>query len=183
MRATINAIPTVSARLCRVAAALAALAAAAFLAFETYCWLVPADHDGNIRASMGQYLGLITVTPVARLLGCVVNLLHVALLALALWSARALLLRFASGEVFEIETGVVLRRFGKALLAYAALIPVVNSMTLLIVTLSNPPGERALGFGIGSQEITLALVSVVILVTGSVMADAARMAADHRQIV
>ncbi len=183
MNAAADVIPRVSARLCRVAAAVTPVAAAAFLSFTAYSWLMPSENDERLRSSMGHYLGLITVTPLVRLAGCGVNLLHVAILAFALWSARALLLRFAAGEVFEIETGALLRRFGKALLLYAALIPLVNSATLLIVTLANPAGERALGFGLGSEEITLALVSVVILVTGSVLADAARMAADHRQIV
>jgi hypothetical protein len=183
MHVPADSIPSVSARLCRVVAALTPLAAAAFLAFVAYRWLAPSDNEELIRGEMGHYLGRITVTPLARAAGCSVNLLHVAVLAYALWSARALLLRIAAGQVFEIMTGALLRRFGKALLVYASLIPLVNCATLLIVTLANPRGERALGFGLGSEEITLALVSVVVLVTGSVMTEAARLAADHRQII
>jgi hypothetical protein len=43
--------------------------------------------------------------------------------------------------------------------------------------------ERLLSFGISDQEIVLAIVGSLILTTGSVMAEAARIAEENRQII
>jgi hypothetical protein len=66
---------------------------------------------------------------------------------------------------------------------YAALTPPVRTLMTLLITIQNAPGERLFSFGISDDEIILAIVGTVILATGSVMAEAARMAEENRQIV
>jgi hypothetical protein len=176
-------IPPLNARLCRAAGWLAVVSGAAFLLGDGFLWFAPDPSNEAIRVVAHASTGLITVTPQVRIMGFGLTASHLAILVWGLWTARALFRRFAAGEVFEAETGVLLRRFGKALLIYAALTPFVNSLALLIVTAYNPSGEKMIGFGLSDHEIVLGLVGVLILVTGSVMADAARIAADNRQIV
>ena len=107
---------------------------------------------------------------------------YLAVLVRGLWVLRTLLKRLAVAEVFEFENGVLLRRFGKTLLIYAALRSVVKALAVLLVTMNNPAGERYLKFGLGDDDIVLALIGKLILVVGSVMADAARIADENRAV-
>jgi hypothetical protein len=176
-------VPPLNQRLCRAAAWLALTSAAALFLGNGYIWFAPDPANDAIRTAAHAGSALITVTPMVRLMGFALTSLHLTILFWGLWAARALFWHFSAGRVFEPQNGVLLRRFGKALLIYAALTPFVDSLALLIVTAYNPPGEKMIGFGLSDHEIVLALVGVLILVTGSVMADAARMADDNRQIV
>jgi ABC-type Fe3+ transport system permease subunit len=118
-----------------------------------------------------------------RCIGLACSTLYFSVLVRGLWVARSLFKRLADGMVFEPETGVLLRRFGIALVVYAALTPFVGTLMAWLVTMLNPPGERLLRFAISDHEIVLAIVGTLILTTGSVMADAARMAEESRQII
>ena len=104
-------------------------------------------------------------------------------LAWGLWAVQTLFRRFALGLIFEPQTGVLLRRFGTALVIYSALTPLDGTITVLLATIGNPPGERLIGIGVSHHEFLVAIVGILILTTGSVMADAARMAEENRQIV
>ena len=176
-------IPPLNASVCRRAGALAALGGIAFLVVNAALWLVPAWTDFAARAQGNLQTETITLTPLVRGLGLGLSTVYLAVLARGLWIVRTLFTRLAVGRVFEPETGVLLRRFGKALLLYAALTPIVTALMALLVTMNNPAGERYLKFGVSDHEIVLALVGTLILVIGSVMADAARIADDNRQII
>jgi heme/copper-type cytochrome/quinol oxidase subunit 3 len=110
-------------------------------------------------------------------------MLHLAVLFWGLWVARSLFEHFAAGLVFEPKTGRPLRRFGMALVIYAALAPFVSALLSWPVTMQNAPGKRLVNLGISDHEIVLIIVATLILATGSVMADAARMAEENRQII
>ena len=79
-----------------------------------------------------------------------------------------------AGEAFVAQTGVLLRRFGIALLIYAGLTPVVRSAIAALVTHDPARHELVLSVGISSDEVVVALIGALILVFGSVMADATR---------
>lgn len=134
------------------------------------------------RAESNLTTETITLTLQVRALGLVLTTAYLAVLVRGLWVLRTLLKRLAVAEVFEFENGVLLRRFGKTLLIYAALRPVVKALAVLLVTMNNPAGERYLKFGLGDDDIVLALIGKLILVVGSVMADAARIADENRAV-
>ena len=174
-------------RLLRMSAwlALAAkLAAAIFLVANTTMWLVPAF---AIDAAHSQSnLGLaskITLTAETTLLALAVSTAYVGLLAIALWSIARLFAQFSKGAIFAPETGTHLRRAGLYLFAFAALAPVYRAVVGIVVTMANPPGERALAISFGSQEIVLGLIAALLVMLGHIMAEASVIADDNRQIV
>lgn len=171
-----TAVPPLNARLCRRLAALATAGGVGFLAVDCLLWLVPAWAPIVARGMANLQDQPITMTPMVRAVGLLCSSLLLCVLGWGFWSARILFQRLAEGLIFEAETGVLLRRFGQALLVYAALLS-------WLVTHLNAPGQRLASFGISDQEITLAIVGTLILSLGSAMADAARLAEDHRQIV
>jgi hypothetical protein len=176
-------IPPVNARLCRIVGTVAAVSGIAFITVNTIMWLVPEMAPYAARGNANMQDDPITLTPLVRAIGLVGSDLHGAILAWGLFVARRLLRRLADGLVFETETGVLLRRFGVTLVVYAALEPPVATGMAWLITMLNEPEHRLLRFGLTDHEIVLAIVGALILTTGSVMAEAARMAEENRQIV
>lgn len=178
-----KSIPPVNKRLCRGAAALAGVTAIAFIAGNAAMWLVPEWTEMVARDASNMQTQPIFITPLVRWVGLGVTTLYLGVLAWGLLSMRTLFQRLATKDVFVAETGVLLRRFGKALLAYAALTPVVRSVMALLVTHNPVAHEALLSFGIDDYEIIVALIGVLILAFGSVMADATRIADESREII
>ncbi len=178
-----QSIPPINTRLCHRAGALALASAVAFLLVNVAIWVVPQWSEFAARSQANLYTEPITLTPLARALGLALSSLYLGVLVWALWTARKLFARLAAGDVFQPETGMLLRRFGLTLLIYAGLSPVATTAMGLIVTMQNAPGQRVLKLGVSDHEIVLALVGTLILVIGSVLADAVRIADENRQIV
>jgi hypothetical protein len=176
-------VPPLNSRLCRRLAAFTGTSGAGFLLVNTILWAVPNWAPIVAREMAHLQLEPITLTPMVRWIGLACSTLYLTILVWGLWVARSIFRRLADGLVFEPETGVLLRRFGLALVVYAALAPFVGTFMALLVTLHNAPGERLFRFGISDEEIILAIVGTLILTTGSVMAEAARMAEENRQII
>ncbi len=176
-------IPPVNARLCRRAGALAVVSAGAFILANTALWLVPQLTEFGARTEAFLQTEPVTITALVRTLGFGLSSLYSGVLAWALWTARKLFLRLAAGDVFQIETGTLLRRLGLALLVYAGLTPFFRMAICWIVTMQNAPGQKVLRFGVSDQDVVMALVGMLVLVIGSVLADAVRIADENRQIV
>jgi Protein of unknown function (DUF2975) len=176
-------VPPLNARMCRRLAILTAASAAGFLTVNAILWAVPDWAPIVARDIARLQLEPITLTPMVRLEGFVCSTLYLAVLVWGLCIARSLFKRLAVGLVFEPQTGMLLRRFGVVLVVYAALTPFVGGLMSLLVTMHNIPGQRLFRFGISDEEIVLAIVGTLILATGSVMAEAARMAEENRQII
>jgi hypothetical protein len=178
-----NRIPPVNTRLCRGAAALAAASVIAFIAGNAARWLVPEWTEAAAREASNVQTEQVFITPLVRWVGLGVTTLYLGVLAWGLLSMRTLFKRLAAGEVFVAETGVLLRRFGTALLVYAALTPVAKAGLSVLVTRDPAGGGALLTVGISEHEITVALIGALILVFGSVMADATRIADENREII
>jgi len=176
-------VPPLNARWCRRLAVLCLVSGALFLLGNAILWLVPDWAPMAAREIADLHCEPITLTPTVRLIGLACSSLYLAVLVRALWVARSVFTRFAEGLVFEPQTGVLLRRVGLALVVFAALTPFVRALIVVLVTIGNAQGERVFTFGISDDEIVLAIFGALILTTGSVLAEAARMAEENRQIV
>jgi hypothetical protein len=175
-------VPPLNSRLCRRLAVLSVVSGAAFLMLNAVIWFVPEWTPIVARAEAGLQDEAIAVTPMVRVIGVACSTLYLSVLVRALWIARSLFKRLADGLVFEPQTGMLLRGFGKMLVVYAALTPFFHALMTWIVTMQNTNG-RIIRLGLSDEEIVLAIVGTLILTTGSVMAEAARLAEDNRQII
>jgi hypothetical protein len=161
----------------------AKIVALLLLVATTVMWLVPEFAAEAARSQSAIGTRPIALTVGARAAALVVSLSYVGLMALALWTASQLFAGFAAGTIFVPETGVRLRRLGVLLLIYALLSPVCRAVIGIIVTLGNEKGQRVLALSISSQDVIVALISALLIVLGHIMAEAARIAEDNRQIV
>ena len=170
-------------RLCAWLSHAAKIVALLLLAANAVLWLVPefAAETARSQASIGSKP--ITLTFGVRAAALVVSFAYVGLMAAALWTVAGLFAAFAQGAIFVSETGTRLRRIGVLLLLYAALSPLFRAVIGVIVTLGNESGQRVLAIGISSQDVIVALIAALLIVLGHVMAEAALIADDNRQIV
>jgi hypothetical protein len=175
-------VPPLNSRLCRRLAFLSIASGVAFLVLNALLWAIPDFAPMVARDEGDLHEGAITLTPMVRLIGLACSTLYIAVLVRALWIARSLFKRLANGLVFEPQTGMLLRGFGLALLTYACLTPFFHALMGWLVTMHNANG-RVITLGLSDEEVILAIVGTLILTTGSVMAEAARIAEDNRQII
>jgi hypothetical protein len=175
-------IPPLNSRLCRRLAFLSIACGAAFLFINAILWLVPDFAPIAARAQGDLQDQQITLTPMVRLMGLACSTVYLGVLVRGLWIAHSLFRRLAEGLVFEPQTGMLLRGLGMALLVYAGLTPFFHALVGWLVRMHNATG-RAITLGLSDEEIVLAIVGTLILTTGSVMAEAARLAEDNRQII
>lgn len=175
------------ARLLRMSAQLSIAARAAALiliAGNAAMWLVPDLGYDAARLQAGLNAETpVAVTPQAFAFVLVVSTLHVGLLAAAMWEMARLFSGFSRQAILVPATGMHLRRTGIFLFLFAVLSPVTRTVGALAVTLANPPGQRLLSVSFESQDMVLALIAVLLLMLGHVMAEAAQIADDNRQIV
>lgn len=172
------------ARRCRWLAIFATVTAAFPVLVILIQWMVPAWRAGVARAMAGfDAAQPITLTWPVELACVVLSLLYLAVLAWGLLAVRRLCLRLAEGRIFEPQTGLLLRRFGLALLIFACADPFVSSLIGLLITRYNAPGQHHFEFAIDDSEVLQAFVGMLILLIGSVMAEAARIAEENRQII
>ena len=176
-------IPPVNKRLCRGGAALAAATAVFLIGGNAAMWLVPKWTEDAARNASYLWTQGIFITPLVRWVGFGITSLHLCVLVWGLLSMRTLFRLLAAGESFAAQTGLLLRRFGMALLVYACLTPVVRSAIAPLVTHDPARHELYVSFGIRGEELVIALIGALILVFGSVMADAARIADENREII
>lgn len=154
-----------------------------FIAVTVGLWLHPGTAEWIAREQWVGKDAAMSITPMAQLAAGALSCAHLGLLCFAMWTARGLFRQFASGQVLEPRTGQDLRLIGGLIAAHAALTPIVKSLMTLALTAGNPPGQRLFAVAIGTHELVLSLLGGLILVLGHVMAEAARIADDNRQIV
>ncbi len=169
--------------MCGRLSTFAAFASVGFLAVNALLWSVPRWAPLVARGTAALQLEPITLTATIRWIGLLLTTAYWAVLARGLWVAHVLFQRLSVGLVFELETGALLRRLGWLLVIFSGLTPIVCSLTALLVTIGNPPGQRLLRFAISDHEIVLAIVGMLTLTMGSAMAEAAKLAEENRQIV
>jgi hypothetical protein len=178
-----NRIPPVNKRLCRAGSTLAGTTALFLIVGNAVLWLVPQWAEVAARNSANLWTEKLFITPFVQWIGFGIGTLHLCVLVWGLLSMRTLFRLLAGGEAFVAQTGFLLRRFGIALLAYAALMPIVRSAITALVTHDPVKHELVVSVGISSDEVVLALISALIIVFGSVMADATRIAEENREII
>ncbi|WP_051242335.1 DUF2975 domain-containing protein [Stappia stellulata] len=98
-------------------------------------------------------------------------------------TVRQLFLGFARGEVLTPESGRRLKRIGVIVTALGPLTILIRTIASVVVSLPNPPGERVLAVGFGSNDVTAIIAGMLLIVLGWTLEEAARVADENRQFV
>jgi Protein of unknown function (DUF2975) len=148
-----------------------------------WIWLSPAAVETLVVPGLGLGELPVALDGWTRTLGFAVCTLPMAVLVWLLYHAYALFDGYRLGRVFTDEAPVLLRRIGLSLLALALLRPVTATLLGVVLTWSNPPGQRILAIGISIDDYMIAAIGGLLLAIGHVMVEANRLADENRQIV
>lgn len=158
------------------------------LLFKALLYLYPAwififwmslSLDGNIWMSIGFSPGYLTdflsegqvMEPELwqRIL-CFVSALLPGCAVMYIYSALARLFTlYSKGAIFEQENVSCYRAVGWGLIWQQILIIPYRTLTILIMTLTNPEGQKILSVTIDGMDIYLAIVGVMILLVSRIM--------------
>lgn len=103
--------------------------------------------------------------------------------AIGLLSAHRILSNYANGDVLTFENAKSIRTIGIAVICSAAFAIIGRSLSVLILTYDNPPGQRSLSISLSSHDYFYVLLGGLFFVIGWVMAEASRQADENRQFV
>jgi len=112
-----------------------------------------------------------------------VALLPSALGLFALWQLWQLFGAFADGDALTTRAQDHLRRFAWTLIAMALAHPLYRAALSVVFTLENPPGQRMLSIGLGSDDYVRLLLGAVLLAIAVVMGEAVRATEENRSFV
>ena len=125
----------------------------------------------------------VAIDALTRLAGFTISLVPMTVLFYLLFHVDRLFAGYRQGLIFMHEPPFRLGRIGLALLTLAVLRPATSTLLGILLTVSNPPGQRILAIGIAIEDVMLLVFSGLILAIGQVMSEGQRLADDHRQII
>jgi Protein of unknown function (DUF2975) len=148
-----------------------------------WVWLSPSAVETLVVPRLGLGAMPVTVDVWTRVMGFAVCTVPMVALVWLLYHAYALFDGYRLGHLFTDEASLRLRHIGVSLLALALLRPLTATLLGVVLTLSNPPGQRLIAIGIGFDDYIIAALSGLLLAIGHVMVEAKRLADDNGQIV
>jgi hypothetical protein len=167
----------------RVMVVVTMMLALLLAAVDIWLWV---DRSILVDAARRQFvLSEVEIVPTSGMVtgGLVLAQLSFALALWALWNVLALFRGYRDGAVFTVDAGRRLRHLGVALCAFPFVQALVSSLGSVLLTLDNPPGQRHLAIAFEGSHLIVAVVGALLIVVGWVLAEAAGVADDNRQIV
>jgi hypothetical protein len=123
------------------------------------------------------------IRPAQQGLGFAVSMIPASVLVWGLWRLREVFSGFATGVFFSARTVEGIRAFALAVTLQALLRPVATTLLSIVLTMHNPPGQRALVVAFGSRELESLFIGGIFLAVACVMAEGRRLAEDNAQFV
>lgn len=118
-----------------------------------------------------------------RVAAAAVTGIPLVLLLAGVWQARRCFAMFARGEVFTLQATALLRRFA-GWVAWAALASMLaSSATSVLLTLNNPPGQRHLSLGVGSDHVFTLFFAGTVWLMAAVIAQGRSLAEENEGFV
>lgn len=112
-----------------------------------------------------------------------VGLFVVLAVIYTLWNMRLLFRRYANGEMLSYGCATAILRIGKGLVS-VALIPILaHPVQVLLISLENPPGQRAFAIAISSDNVGFLLAGGLVILLGWVLREAVSIAEENQRFV
>ncbi len=115
--------------------------------------------------------------------GGMLNMLPGVIAMYGFWHLRQLFGLFLEDRYFDREAIQHVRRFAAAALAYGFAAPVSRILITLVVSLTNPPGERILRLTISSDDLVIIFLSAVFFLIARIWDKAREIDHENAQIV
>ncbi|MEQ9814765.1 MAG: hypothetical protein RLO50_18455 [Azospirillaceae bacterium] len=158
---------------------LIALGIAGFLSLAI---VDPATFEAGVARGLAAGVPL-APTPWAIAVTVLLMAVQAGVLLTALWCTSRMFGALTEAEPLSETAARWMTRASLAFLATAVTPVVLHPLTVLALTMANPPGQRALSISLGSADLLALLVAGIMFMTGRVLAVAAEIRADQRAFV
>lgn len=148
-----------------------------------WIWLSPDYVERFVAPHVGLAPGVAALDGWTRVLGFVLSMVPLSVLLYALNQAYKLFDAYRQGDVFSNTATLRLRRIGLAMLALAPLKPLTGAALSMVLTMTNPPGQKMLSIGISIDDYMIAVFGGLVLAIAHVMIEGERLADDQRHII
>lgn len=150
------------------------------------CWLYFDVFGPGIADRLGiarEYAIPDQLTPTQIALGIGVMMVPVGIMMFGLWNLRQLFQGFGAGRIFTLENTRSLRIF-----AWSAMVVIVvqfftDGLLAVVLTLSNPPGQRILALSLSTEQIVAIFIGAVFVVIARVLEEGRKLADDNASIL
>ncbi|MDE2445373.1 MAG: DUF2975 domain-containing protein [Alphaproteobacteria bacterium] len=105
------------------------------------------------------------------------------LFAAVLWAAKRFFDCYRDGQLFPHAAGTRLKAIGRLCLILAVVNPIVRTISMLVISWLNPPGQKQLVLSLSSTDGFLLVFSGLLYMIGTILAEAVQVAEDNRMIV
>jgi Protein of unknown function (DUF2975) len=103
--------------------------------------------------------------------------------ASVLWAAKTFFDCYRDGKLFPPEAGARLKHIGRLCLILALVNPLVRTVSVLVISWLNPPGQKQLLLSVSSTDGFLLVFSGLLFMIGYILAEATQVAEENRMIV
>ena len=160
---------------------------AALVALVTFWFVFKAATDGpwlaqTLYARFGNFAPL-NISGLQATLFIVIGLLQSAAVLTGLMMLANVFGQISATGGVEYNTAVQVRRAGIAFGIAAIILILSTPLDTLIASIGQPVGHRFVSIGVETQHLLALLLSAVLITLGHVLALAADIAEDNRQIV
>lgn len=126
-------------------------------------------------------LSTIQWTPLLKILGFSADILNLIPLILSLFVLKSIFRNYQKGEIFSTANATQYRRIGWLFVLDALLIKSLsNTLLVLAVTLTNPPGHRYITVSFGAPNMTALFCGILVIVISWVMLEASKLHDDQQ---
>ncbi len=136
---------------------------------------------------LGQRLENLAVSPSATPLqmcaAIALNLIPLIILLFTLNTMRQLFRSYRQGQVLTDGCAVLIQRIGQGFLALSLAPFILQPLLSVLLSMTNPPGERSISIGLSSDMVFFAVAGGLILVIGWAMREASDLASENRTFV
>ncbi|WP_171004743.1 DUF2975 domain-containing protein [Bathymodiolus heckerae thiotrophic gill symbiont] len=128
---------------------------------------------------------LFTLTTSNKLIVWFISSLQISTLSFALFVVAGIFQDFAQGRWFTQRFSNQLKWVGISLLVFLLLSPVVQMLTSLALTYTNPAGERliAFSFGVDIKGLIILFLGILLILIAKVMTKATKISDENKQII
>ncbi|USG60685.1 DUF2975 domain-containing protein [Sneathiella marina] len=115
--------------------------------------------------------------------GYLSSIFPLTVLVFVLLSLRKIFQLYKKGIVFSLEHVALFKKTAKLLVFWVLVSIAYESVKSVLFSLENPPGEKVLSIGFGSDEVTVILVAAFVYVIAWVMDEGRALAEENEMTI
>ncbi|MEC8859227.1 MAG: DUF2975 domain-containing protein [Pseudomonadota bacterium] len=125
-----------------------------------------------------EYVGTLNLV-----LGAMVSAIPLGLMMWGVWHLRILFGQFRRGEIFNDSAAAHLLVFARMLFITVLISPLISALLSLVLTMNNPPGQRAITLSTGSNDLAQLFIAGLLLAVAWVLREGHRIQSENEAFV